>query len=212
MARKARRAAGDADGARLARVAEQLARRTARRTARQHARREENKRAAQKVHEKNRGLPGQPPVRTPPHRRPAPKRVPKSKEGRAFTPEAPARKPEVVTLLAGRASTVARVLAYCAAEDAASNASRNRQTPGGPPAGRYRDRSRAARLARRAAPRRWTSASTFTRCRGRCPSARSTPADAPYCCGRRSCRPRPRSRPSSCSLQSATPAITIIRC
>ncbi len=103
--RAVQRKARDADGARLARVAEQLARRNARR----QARREENKRAAQKVREKNRGLPGQPPVRTPPHRRPAPKRVPKAKEGRAFTPEAPARKAEVVTLLAGRASTVARV-------------------------------------------------------------------------------------------------------
>ncbi len=116
-ARKAPRAAADADAARLARVAEQLARRNARR----HARREENKRAAQKAHEKNRGLPGQPPVRTPPHRRSAPKRLPKAKEGRAFTPEAPARKAEVVTLLAGRASTVARVLDYCADEDASAD-------------------------------------------------------------------------------------------
>ena len=98
--RAVQRKARDADAARLARVAVQLARRAAR----QHARREENKRAAQKVREKNRGLPGQPPVR-----RPAPKRVLQAKEGRAFTPEAPARKPEVVPLLAGRASTVARV-------------------------------------------------------------------------------------------------------
>jgi hypothetical protein len=167
VARKARRAAGDADAARRVRVAAQLARRPARR----HARRENSTRAAQKGHAKSRGLPGQPPIRRP---APEPKWVLQAKEARACTPVAPARKAEVATL-AIRASTVARVLDYWAAEDAARNASRNRQIPGGPPAGRYRDRGRAARLARRAPPRRWTSASTFTRCRGRCPSAPSNP-------------------------------------